>query len=186
MSGLTKARTWSNNGSANSNANTDSYTNSNGNASEHRAPRNISYPAPSPPPSFTTATATSFDTFEKTSITHHVALRPQDAHTVLEAEGFTEPVLAAPSFLQPRIAAMLGVSRRWHPVLFSLRLLSIVPAICLGFPLAIRFLLMLHEYATSEAAPGPSGRKSAGDGEDRLLLTETLLAVIWVGTKLLE
>lgn len=63
-------------------------------------------------------------------------------------------------------------------MLFSLRLLSILPAICLGFPLAIRFLLMLHEFATSEVAEG-HGRDS---GEDRLLLTEMMLATIWVST----
>lgn len=190
MSGLAKARTWSTNGTANRSANTEGQSNGKGNgngngnenAREHRAPRKISRPLPPPPspPSFSTdtATATSIETHEKTSIDHHGGLLPKDG----KVEGATEPVLAAPSFLQPRIAAVLGVSRRWHPVLFSLRLLSIVPAICLGFPLAIRFLLMVHEYATSEATPGPSGRTSAGDGEDRLLLTETLLAVIWVGT----
>jgi hypothetical protein len=88
-----------------------------------------------------------------------------------------EPI-AHPTFLQPRVAAVLGVSESWHPVLFSLRLLSILPSIYLCFPVAIRFLLKLHAFATSDGAGAAQGRTPA---EDRLLLTETMLAIVWCG-----
>ncbi|KAL1859701.1 hypothetical protein Daus18300_009420 [Diaporthe australafricana] len=87
-----------------------------------------------------------------------------------------DPV-AHPTFLQPRVAALLGVSEWWHPVLFSLRLLSILPSIYLCFPVAIRFLLKLHTFTTSDGASA-HGRVA---GEDRLLLTETMLAIVWCG-----
>ncbi|KAF3768828.1 hypothetical protein M406DRAFT_18795, partial [Cryphonectria parasitica EP155] len=86
-----------------------------------------------------------------------------------------EPV-ATPSFLQPRVAAVLGVSRHWHPILFSLRLLSILPAIGFGFPLTIRFLLMLHTFATTATGDGQAGifgEDSGGVGEERLLINYT-------------
>lgn len=114
-----------------------------------------------------------------------------------EGDGNDEPVVvAAPTFLQPRVAAVLGVSRRWHPVLFSLRLLSIVPGIILSFPMIIRFLLMLHAFATSPPDSGDAGTGTTGGDHDhtllgsagrsaapgRLLLTETMLAILWVNT----
>jgi hypothetical protein len=92
-----------------------------------------------------------------------------------DADG--EPI-AHPTFLQPRVAAVLGVSESWHPVLFCLRLLSILPSIYLGFPVAIRFLLKLHAFATSDGPGTAQGRTPA---EDRLLLTETMLAIVWCG-----
>lgn len=118
-----------------------------------------------------------------------------------DGDGNDEPVVvAAPTFLQPRVAAVLGVSRRWHPVLFSLRLLSIVPGIILSFPMIIRFLLMLHAFATSPPDRGDAGTGTGTTGgdhghdhtllgsagrsaaPDRLLLTETMLAILWVNT----
>lgn len=91
-------------------------------------------------------------------------------------------VVAPPTFLQPRVAAVLGVSRPWHPVLFLLRLFSIVPAIYLGaFPLAIRALLMLHGmFGKGEGQELGRGSAMAA-GDDKLLLTETMLALMWCG-----
>ncbi|PSR74306.1 N-glycosylation protein-domain-containing protein [Coniella lustricola] len=89
--------------------------------------------------------------------------------------------VVAPSFLQPRVAAILGVEKRWQPVLFSLRLLSIFPAIILGFPLAIRCLLMLHAFATKDGGM-PTDIEVIDRSNERLLLTELMLAMIWCGS----
>lgn len=124
-----------------------------------------------------TATATSITAEQKTISTHVSTTVKEDAAAAAAAtQQETDPV-AHPTFLQPRVAAVLGVSRWWHPILFGLRLLSILPSIYLGFPLAIRFLLKLHAFATSEG-PLAYGRTP---WEDRLLLTETMLAIIWCG-----
>lgn len=139
------------------------------------------------PPAYTSSlatTATSINTLEThvTSITQqprHPHQHPHP-HQHLHHAASPEPVVAAPTFLQPRVAAVLGVSRPWHPVLFLLRLFSIVPSIYLGFPVAIRGLLMLRGLFTSFEELGPVG----GGGltsDDRLLLTETLLALMWCG-----
>lgn len=137
------------------------------------------------------STATSYTAEQKTVSSTHVTTITEDAgggpgqqqqqqhHHPRQQEGYGEEFdpVAHPSFLQPRVAAVLGVSKWWHPILFGLRLLSVLPSIYLGFPLAIRFLLKLHAFATSEGALSP-GRTQ---GEDRLLLTETMLAIGWCG-----
>ncbi|KAK7740682.1 hypothetical protein SLS53_005150 [Cytospora paraplurivora] len=122
-----------------------------------------------------TATATSITAEQKTISTHVSTTIKEDAAAAATQQEFDS--VAHPTFLQPRVAAVLGVSRWWHPILFGLRLLSILPSIYLGFPLAIRFLLKLHAFATSEG-PLAYGRTP---WEDRLLLTETMLAIIWCG-----
>jgi hypothetical protein len=129
------------------------------------------------PPAYTspsTTTATSINTLQThvTSVTRNTGPAPDP-----------EPAIVAPTFLQPRVAAVLGVSRPWHPVLFLLRLFSIMPTIYLGFPVAIRGLLMLHGMFTrleGEEAP-EAGRGGAAPGDDKLLLTETILALMWCG-----
>lgn len=63
-------------------------------------------------------------------------------------------------------------------MLFLLRLFSIVPAIYLGFPVAIRGLLML--YTAIGLNRDEAGRDN-GAVEDKLLLTETILALMWCG-----
>lgn len=118
-------------------------------------------------------------TFEKAAATATTTTTTQTHVTTVSA---TSDAVAAPSFLQPRVAAVLGVSRPWHPVLFSLRLLSILPSIVLGFPLAIRFLLMLHAFATADGLVATAVPIKGGVGEERLLLTELMLAIIWVHT----
>ncbi|POS78499.1 hypothetical protein DHEL01_v203105 [Diaporthe helianthi] len=159
MSALTRARTWS----------TNRHDQEQAHAAQTAA-RHVS--------SATTATTTT------TRLnTEYVAVardgRPIKDNTYaaggpnLEAEP-----IAHLTFLQPRIAAVLGVSEWWHPILFSLRLLSILPSIYLCFPVAIRFLLKLHSFATSDGAGAAQGRTP---GEDRLLLTETMLAIFWCG-----
>ncbi|KAL2209279.1 hypothetical protein CC79DRAFT_669978 [Sarocladium strictum] len=72
-----------------------------------------------------------------------------------------------PTVLQPRIAVVLNVPRRWHTWLFALRLLSIVPALWWGVPTALRVLLRI--LPTTEG----------GRGLERYAITETALATIW-------
>ncbi|KAF4448139.1 hypothetical protein F53441_8455 [Fusarium austroafricanum] len=46
-----------------------------------------------------------------------------------------------PSLLQPRVAVVLNVPKPWHPWLFALRLVSILPALWWGLPSALQLLL---------------------------------------------
>lgn len=162
MSALSRARTWSTNRHDQERA-----------QAATAAARQVS--------SATTATTTTtrFDT-EYVAVTRDGRLAKNTMHraagTCAAPDPEVDPV-AHPTFLQPRVAALLGVSEWWHPVLFSLRLLSILPSIYLCFPVAIRFLLKLHTFTTSDGAYA-QGRAS---GEDRLLLTETMLAIVWCG-----
>ncbi|KAJ3466886.1 hypothetical protein MRS44_004450 [Fusarium solani] len=48
-----------------------------------------------------------------------------------------------PSLLQPRVAVVLNVPPPWHPWLFTLRLVSILPALWWGLPSALQLLLRL-------------------------------------------
>lgn len=104
--------------------------------------------------------------------------------------------VSAPSLLHPRMAVVLGVSRRWHPFLFASRLLSVVPAIRWGLPCALRLLVQIHllvlgEYPSGRGVGGHGAGGALGGGEEgrgsgflsfetRLKLTETALAIIWV------
>ncbi|KAF4467545.1 hypothetical protein FALBO_5584 [Fusarium albosuccineum] len=48
-----------------------------------------------------------------------------------------------PSLLQPRVAVVLNVPQPWHPWLFTLRLVSILPALWWGLPSALQLLLRI-------------------------------------------
>ena len=80
-----------------------------------------------------------------------------------------------PTLLQPRVAVVLGVPDGWHPLLFACRLLSICPALWFSLLIALRFLVQLPAEL---AAPGDVGARAF---ENRLRLTETSLAMVWVG-----
>lgn len=91
-----------------------------------------------------------------------------------------QPSLVQPSLLQPRVAVVLEVPPPWHPWLFALRLVSVLPAAWWGLPSLLQLLLRL--------LPGPEFEKVvrsgvvAGDATAQLYsLTETGLATIWVG-----
>lgn len=165
MSALNRARTWS----------TNRHDQEQAHAAEAAA-RQVS--------SATTATTTTtrFNT-EYVAVARDGRFSSKDTTCTAPAapDNEAEPV-AHPTFLQPRVAAVLGVSEWWQPVLFSLRLLSILPSIYLCFPVAIRFLLKLHSFATSDGdGDGAGTAPGRPPGEDRLLLTETMLAIVWCG-----
>ena len=98
------------------------------------------------------------------------------------------------TLLQPRVAVALGVSKKWYPVLFLCRLVSILPDVLFGLPNALRLLATLHLMyldrvidggALSKLGRGGGAGPSSTSGYDlafeaRLRLTEALLATIWV------
>ncbi|KAK3393146.1 N-glycosylation protein-domain-containing protein [Podospora didyma] len=101
------------------------------------------------------------------------------------------------SMLQPRVAVVLGVAKTWHPLLFACRLLSIVPAIWWGLPIALRLLAMIRMIFFGWGVEGSPASSCTSNNkgfllatainchelpfEARLRLTETLLATIWCG-----
>ena len=96
-----------------------------------------------------------------------------------------------PTLLQPRVAVVLGVPDGWHPLLFVCRLLSICPAIWFSLPIALRFLVQLHGdlmapaalmARTADGAACSCGQTGAVAFENRLRLTETSLAMVWVSS----
>ncbi|KAI1823739.1 N-glycosylation protein-domain-containing protein [Xylaria intraflava] len=76
----------------------------------------------------------------------------------------------AVSLLQPRVAVLLGLPKRWYRTLSICRLLSLVPCFWWGVRLALRFLVaQVLQYAYHDE-PGTDAS---------LWLTETLLAGLW-------
>lgn len=55
-----------------------------------------------------------------------------------------QPSTVRSSLLQPRVAVALGLSARWHPFLFVCRLLSCIPAVWYGLPVALGLLAQAH------------------------------------------
>ncbi|KAK3331073.1 N-glycosylation protein-domain-containing protein [Apodospora peruviana] len=71
-------------------------------------------------------------------------------------------VTARSSLLQPRLAVVLGLSRKWHPLLFLCRLLSIAPALWCGFPSMVRLLALVHLRYFARAGGGGGGAGGGG------------------------
>lgn len=98
----------------------------------------------------------------------------------------TEPIDASvhPTLLQPRVAVVLNVPQPWHPWLFVLRLLSILPALWWGLPSALQLLLRIlpgPELVVVVGRTGLSGIEDMGEAVTaRYTLTEMGLATIWV------
>lgn len=88
-----------------------------------------------------------------------------------------------PSLLQPRVAVVLNVPPPWHPWLFTLRLVSILPALWWGLPSALQLLIRILPgpelvVVVPSATAGTKGLSVEADA--RYALTETGLATIWV------
>ncbi|RTE70918.1 hypothetical protein BHE90_014688 [Fusarium euwallaceae] len=121
---------------------------------------------------------------------HHLPLPPQPLATTSStptptvaatANNSSEPPVH-PSLLQPRVAVVLNVPPPWHPWLFTLRLVSILPALWWGLPSALQLLLRLLPgpelvVVVPSAAAGTKGLSVEADA--RYALTETGLATIW-------
>lgn len=168
------------------------------NSSQDAFSPQIAKAAPSPPPPSYVS-----DTESSNRLLHSGGSRSSGRG----GSGRDDGHIVRPSLLQPRVAAVLGLSRRWHLPLFACRLLSMCPAIWWSLGIFIRLITQLHALAVAQGGPrGPStvggvaGRgltdmSGAGAGsfpaatgsgaglslESRLKLTETGLAMIWVG-----
>lgn len=77
------------------------------------------------------------------------------------------------SLLEPRLAVLLGLPKRWYRTLSICRLLCLVPCFWWGVRLALRFLVALVLQRSRSNADEP-------DEEVAPWLTETLLAGLWV------
>lgn len=77
------------------------------------------------------------------------------------------------SLLEPRLAVLLGLPKRWYRTLSICRLLCLVPCFWWGVRLALRFLVALVLQRS---------RSNAGEPAEEVAswLTETLLAGLWV------
>ncbi|KAK3695510.1 N-glycosylation protein-domain-containing protein [Podospora appendiculata] len=136
-----------------------------------------------------TPTPSTIPTTARSRSSRSTRRKPVDNHNHSSSDGGAPlEVTAHSSLLQPRVAVVLGLSRRWHPLLFLCRLLSITPAIWWGLPSAIRLLAMLHLLVFGRRLGGGPPQSttaptsfSSMSFESRLQLTETLLATIWCG-----
>ncbi|KAF7537809.1 hypothetical protein G7Z17_g12774 [Cylindrodendrum hubeiense] len=84
-----------------------------------------------------------------------------------------------PSLLQPRVAVVLKVPTPWHPWLFALRLVSILPALWWGLPSALQLLLRVLPGPELVIVVGGGQTALSVDTDARYALTETGLATIW-------
>lgn len=139
---------------------------------------------------------------------HDLAVKPTDIITTEQhpADPSHDDVTVHSSILQPRVAVALGLSAKWHPLLFVCRLMSILPALWWGVPVALRLLAQVIVLVGSSSATcayedrtqgipwlrgygriaGESGNDSVGledtplDFETRLRITEMALGIVWV------
>ncbi|KAH7236272.1 N-glycosylation protein-domain-containing protein [Fusarium tricinctum] len=87
-----------------------------------------------------------------------------------------------PSLLQPRVAVVLNVPTPWHPWLFVLRLISILPALWWGLPSALQLLMrVVPGPEVVFVVPSTTGGSVAMsyEADTRYTLTETGLGTIW-------
>ncbi|KAB5559967.1 N-glycosylation protein-domain-containing protein [Coniochaeta sp. 2T2.1] len=150
----------------------------------------------SPPPSYSDHDASaSLLKLKRTS--SNVSLPPSNPHpppslstTLPDAHATVHS-----SLLQPRVAVALGLSAKWHPLLFVCRLMSILPALWWGIPVALRLLAQVvvlvgnsRAVCASSGIPWLKGYKPADldmaglgglDFETRLTMTEMALGIIW-------
>lgn len=73
------------------------------------------------------------------------------------------------TLLQPRVAVALGVSKKWYPVLFLCRLVSIAPGVLFGLPNALRLLATLHLMYLDRILDGGALSKLGRGGGRRLV-----------------
>ncbi|KAH6973807.1 N-glycosylation protein-domain-containing protein [Ilyonectria sp. MPI-CAGE-AT-0026] len=122
----------------------------------------------------------------------HLASHPHASHPHAHTANTAAAALAAstasasasehavhPSLLQPRVAVVLKVPPPWHPWLFALRLVSILPALWWGLPSALQLLLRVLPGPELVIVVGAGQAALSIDADARYALTETSLATIW-------
>ncbi|KAH8907757.1 hypothetical protein BR93DRAFT_926777 [Coniochaeta sp. PMI_546] len=162
--------------------------------SARRYDSNSNSAPPPPPPSYKSHDTTVSPTDPTINSQPSTNLNPNHNDTTVHA-----------SLLQPRVAVALGLSAKWHPLLFVCRLMSILPALWWGVPVALRLLAQLvvlvgsssaarayadktqsipwlRGYGRIDAAPDISHDTLGGsiDFETRLMITEMALGIVWV------
>ncbi|KAM5347050.1 hypothetical protein ACJ41O_010055 [Fusarium nematophilum] len=129
------------------------------------------------------------------SSTGHLPLPPQPlapvtspspmmmtTHSATIASSSIVDVPVHPSLLQPRVAVVLNVPPPWHPWLFTLRLISILPALWWGLPSALQLLIRVlpgPELVVVVPSAGEGSKGLSLEADARYALTETGLGTIW-------
>ncbi|KAI1176346.1 N-glycosylation protein-domain-containing protein [Nemania sp. FL0916] len=96
-----------------------------------------------------------------------------------------QPPPVAVSLLQPRVAVLLGLPKRWYRTLSICRLLCLIPCFWWGVRIALRFLVALALQRLNRTGVNIGIKTSIGNGSGdelappSLWLTETLLAGLW-------
>jgi len=174
-------------------------------ARRHETNHNHSHipPQPSPPPSYSDHDASASLKLKRTPSTPSNSLTSKPpAHSAHSGTTHADAnTTVRSSLLQPRVAVALGLSAKWHPLLFICRLMSILPALWWGVPVALRLLAQVvvlignnpavcaYQDRTLSGIPWLRGYKpdlggevvdTSLDFETRLTMTETALGIIWV------
>jgi len=142
----------------------------------------------------------SYEDHDTAAVKHPESLSVESSHPTSSPADST----VHSSLLQPRVAVALGLSAKWHPLLFICRLLSILPALWWGVPVALRLLAQLivllgnttascsyEDKTQSSSVPwlreygriGPDLGdipQHTVDFETRLRMTEMALGIVWV------
>ena len=121
------------------------------------------------PPGLAPTTSTTTTTTKPRRARHHESSDPRSE------------VVTLSSFLQPRVAVLLDVPKRWHLVLFSCRALSCAPSVWWGAPPALLLLFRLA-FQLGLLKGHVSGQLISLEKllDARLGLTESTLAIVWV------
>ncbi|KAH7176298.1 N-glycosylation protein-domain-containing protein [Dactylonectria macrodidyma] len=142
------------------------------NPSPHRRGSSTGHPLPPPPP-------------PPPQLASHT-LPPAHALVHTNSASASVPLVATassssvhPSLLQPRVAVVLNVPPPWHPWLFALRLVSVLPAVWWGLPSALQLLLRVLPGPELVIVVGTGQAALSLDADARYALTETGLATIW-------
>ncbi|KAI0870224.1 N-glycosylation protein-domain-containing protein [Hypoxylon argillaceum] len=95
---------------------------------------------------------------------------PDPSSKIEQQQQQRQPPAVTVSLLQPRVAVLLGLPKRWYRTLSICRLLCLVPCFWWGVRIALRFLVAQVLRRANHNGP---------DEEASLWLTETLLAALW-------
>ena len=86
------------------------------------------------------------------------------------------PPASATSALNPSVAVVLGVDKRWHATLLAWRAISVTPASWWGLRCGLTFLaelVLADDRDNRDGGPGWSVEK-------RFRVTEVLVSILWV------
>lgn len=138
-------------------------------------------PQPPPPhPSIASAASKRAGSFTTTVDEAHLQRVTTTSSVNINTASDDAPI--HPTLLQPRVAVVLNVPPPWHPWLFTLRLVSVLPAAWWGLPSLLQLLIRLLPNQDFVLV-SKSGLEDDATKE-LYSLTETGLATIWVSQAL--